>query len=333
MHLYMLPIEETVGHILCHNLADTAGRKAFAKGHIVKRTDLPRLRELGLCEIRVAILDPNDVYEDEAAQRLATAIAGTGSAPTKAHTGRVNLRASCNGPLVIDEAALLAINDLDGLTVATLRHHTMVRTGQIVATIKVIPFAVPEERLAQAEAIGKIRGSVLCIRPLQVRHVGVILVSSLAAQQRVKRGVYRSVADRVSNLDAEVAEVRYVTPDEESVATAIRELQALSVGLVIIAGETSIMDHDDVTPQGIRLAGGRIEHYGAPVEPGNLLLLAYLDSAAGEGALRHLPILGAPGCVRSRSANIVDMLLPRLMAGEMVGRTDIIALGHGGLLE
>jgi molybdopterin biosynthesis enzyme len=186
--------------------------------------------------------------------------------------------------------------------------------------------------LVQAETVGKTRGSVVYIRPLQVRRVGVILVSNPAAQQRVKRGVYRSIVDRVSDLGVEVAEVRYVIPDEESVATAIRELQALSVGLVIIAGETSIMDHDDITPQGIRLAGGRIEHYGAPVEPGNLLLLAYMESAAGEEIIRRWPILGAPGCVRSRSANIVDMLLPRLMAGEMVGRTDIIALGHGGLL-
>jgi hypothetical protein len=259
-------------------------------------------------------------------------VAGAGSAPTKAHTGRVNLRATCNGPLVVDEAALFAINDLDGLTVATLRSHSMVRIGQIVATIKVIPFAVPEQRLAQAESIGKICDGVLYVRPLQVRQVGVILVSNPAAQQRIERGVYRSIADRVSDLGAEVAEVRYVIPDTEAVATAIRELQALSVGLVIIAGETSIMDHDDVTPQGIRLAGGRIEHYGAPVEPGNLLLLAYMESAAGEEIIRRWPILGAPGCVRSRSANIVDMLLPRLMAGEMVGRTDIIALGHGGLL-
>jgi molybdopterin biosynthesis enzyme len=95
-----------------------------------------------------------------------------------------------------------------------------------------------------------------------------------------------------------------------------------------VAGETSIMDRDDVTPQGIRLAGGRIEHYGAPVEPGNLLLLAYLGDGSGA-----LPVLGAPGCVRSRDANIVDLLLPRLLAGEQVRRADIVALGHGGLLR
>jgi molybdenum cofactor cytidylyltransferase len=107
------------------------------------------------------------------------------------------------------------------------------------------------------------------------------------------------------------------------VAAAITELRAAGAELLIIAGETSIMDRDDVTPQGIRLAGARIEHYGAPVEPGNLLLLAYLDS---------LPVLGAPGCVRSRDTNIVDLLLPRLLAGQRVTRRDIVELGHGGLL-
>ena len=97
--------------------------------------------------------------------------------------------------------------------------------------------------------------------------------------------------------------------------------------MLIIAGETSIMDRDDVTPQGIRLAGGRIEHYGAPVEPGNLLLLGYLGPPGGA-----VPVLGAPGCVRSRDTNIVDLLLPRLLAGESITRQDIVALGHGGLL-
>jgi molybdopterin biosynthesis enzyme len=120
--------------------------------------------------------------------------------------------------------------------------------------------------------------------------------------------------------------VRYVPPDEPAIAAAIAELRP-NAGLIIVAGETSIMDRDDVTPQGIRLAGGRIEHYGAPVEPGNLLLLAYLGTAG-----QTLPVLGAPGCVRSRDVNIVDLLLPRLLAGEYIAKHDIVALGHGGLL-
>jgi hypothetical protein len=327
MRLETLPAERAAGHILCHNLADGQGRKAFAKGRVVREEDVPRLRELGHGAVRVAVLEPGDVHEDAAAARLAAVVAGPGVAASAAHTGRVNLRAAHAGPLEVDAQALLAINEVDGLTVATLPAHSLARPGAALATIKVIPFAVPEADLARAEAAGRAAGGVLRVRPLLVRAVGVILVSSPAARLRVERGVFPAIASRVAELGGEVAATRAVAPAESEVAAAVAELRALGVELIIAAGETSVMDLDDVTPRGIRLAGGRVEHYGAPVEPGNLLLLAYLDRPEGP-----LPILGAPGCVRSRDANIVDLLLPRLMAGELVRRRDIVALGHGGLL-
>lgn len=327
MRLETLPLDAAAGHILCHNLADAQGRKAFNKGRLVRAEDLPRLAELGLSRLRVAVLEPGDVHEDEAARRLAAAVAGEGVVSSAAHAGRVNLRAAIAGPLAVDGAALLAINEIDGLTAATLPAHTLVRPGRDLATIKVIPFAIAEADLRLAEAAGRAAGGVLRVRPLRLSRVGVVLVSSPAARLRVERGVYPAIAGRVEELGGAVVACHPVPPDEGAVAEAVAALAAEGVELIIVAGETSVMDLDDVTPRGIRLAGGRIEHYGAPVEPGNLLLMAYLD-----GAAEPLPVLGAPGCVRSRDANIVDLLLPRLMAGELVRRRDIVALGHGGLL-
>jgi molybdenum cofactor cytidylyltransferase len=182
---------------------------------------------------------------------------------------------------------------------------------------------VRETELMRAEAIGRDNGSVVSLAPLRQLGVGVILVGSTLARERIERGVYPAIEARVAGLGSAVLATRYVDSEEHAVAEALSELRAAGAQLLIIAGETSIMDRDDVTPQGIRLAGGQIEHYGAPVEPGNLLLLAYLDD---------LPVLGAPGCVRSRDINIVDLLLPRLLAGEYVTRRDIVELGHGGLL-
>lgn len=330
MRVCTLPVAEAVGHILCHNLADATGHKLFAKGHIIQQADLPGLSSLGLREIYVAVMEPGDVHENVAAQRLAAAVMGTGCTATRAHAGRVNLLAAHDGPLAIDESALLAVNDCDGLTIATRRNHTLLRARQTIATIKVIPFAVPEERLSRAEAIGRANGGIIGVRPLQLRQFGVVLVSSPPAQQRLSKGVYPAIAGRISDLGAHVAALLYVEPTVEAIAEALKSLRAQGVELIIIAGETSIMDQNDITPQGIRLAGARIEHYGAPVEPGNLFLLAYLERP---GNAVSLPIIGAPGCVRSRSTNIVDMLLPRLMAAERVSRRDIIALGHGGLVE
>jgi hypothetical protein len=327
MRLETLPLELAAGHILCHNLADERGRKAFPKGRVLQPDDLPRLRELGHTSLRLAVLEPGDLHEDVAAARLAAAVAGLGIEATAPHAGRVNLRAIHAGPLHVDADALLAINEIDGLTVATLPNHSLARPGRALATIKIIPFAVPEADLLRAEAASRATDGVLRVRPLCIRAVGVILVSSPAARLRVERGVYPAVEARVLELGGTVLATRAVPTDEGAVAAAMAELQALGAELIVVAGETSVVDLDDVTPRAIRLAGGRIEHYGAPVEPGNLLLLAYLDAPQAA-----LPILGAPGCVRSRDLNIVDLLLPRLMAGERLRRRDIVALGHGGLL-
>lgn len=327
MHLATLPPEQALGHILRHNLADVQGHKAFAKGHRIAEADLPRLRELGVQLLRVAVLEPGDVHEDAAARRLAAAVCGSGVVAGPPAASRVNLLAEADGVVHIDEGRLLEINQIDGLTIATRPGHALVRARKRVATIKIIPFAVPEADLRAAEAVGRAGSPIIMLAPLQRLLVGVALVGSRAARARIMGGVYPAIAARVEALGSAICGVRYVPADEAAVAAAIGELHTAGAQLLIIAGETSIMDRDDITPQGIRLAGGRIEHYGAPVEPGNLLLLAYLGVAGAE-----LPVLGAPGCVRSRDTNIVDLLLPRLLAGEYLTRRDIVALGHGGLL-
>jgi molybdenum cofactor cytidylyltransferase len=323
MQLTTLPIEQAIGHILRHNLADPAGRKALSKGRCLRSEDLATLRELGIHQVRVAMLEDRDVHEDEAAQRLAIAIAGNGVQISAVSHSRVNLLAEYDAVVEVHEQALLQINAVDGLTVATRRSHSLVRSAERVATIKIIPFAVPAADLAYAEQITGTEGPIVWLRRLRMARVGVLLVGSVAAQPRIERGVLSAITDRVETLGSLVVAVQFVAADEEAIAKGIQSLVSNGIDLLITAGETSIMDRDDVIPVGIRMAGGRIEHYGAPVEPGNLLLLAYHGT---------LPVLGAPGCVRSRDVNIVDLLLPRLIAGEHVRKQDIVALGHGGLL-
>jgi len=328
MYQAILPPEYALGHILRHNLADERGRKALSKGHRITAADLPRLHALGIESLRVAVLEPGDIHEDEAARRLAEAVCGPGVIAQAPAASRVNLLAEADGVVRVDAERLLRINQIDGLTVATLSSHALVRARKRVATIKIIPFAVPEAALRQAETIGSRGAGIVALSPLRNYTIGVILVGSTAARERIEHGVAPAIEARIVELGSRILATRYVPPDEPAVAAAITGLQAAGANLLIIAGETSIMDRDDVTPQGIRLAGGRIEHYGAPVEPGNLLLLGYLDRPGGS-----IPVLGAPGCVRSRDTNIVDLLLPRLLAGETITRQAIVALGHGGLLS
>ena len=327
MYQTMLLPEAAIGHILRHNIADASGRKALHKGRRLTTEDAAHLRQLGIEAVPVAIFEAGDIHEDEAARRVAAAVSGADVYATTPAASRVNLLARCDGIVTVDVAGLLQINAVEGVTVATRSSHSLVRACQRIATIKIIPFAIPESALAEVGVIQHKHGPLVAVRPLQPHRVAVILVGSATARERLAQGVYPAIEARVIALGSQVQSAYYVAVAEEAVVAGIAAALETGAELIIIAGETSIMDRDDVTPRAIRLAGGRVEHYGAPVEPGNLLLMAYIDHTASV-----VPILGAPGCVRSRDTNIVDLLLPRLLSGEHITRDAIIALGHGGLL-
>ncbi len=318
-----LPPAQAVDHILCHNIADAQGHKALHKGTLLGAAEVAQLQSLGIAEVMVAALDPGDVHEDEAAHRLTYACVGQGVAISDAGGGRVNLLARQAGVVKVNLKALLAVNSIDGFTIATVRHDRYVAANKPVATIKIIPYAVSAADLASAEQIGRAAGGIVSVQPLRRMQVGIILTSSEAARERVTNAFATPLRDRLSELGSEARDVSFVAHTPRAIASAIELMRVAGSGMIIIAGETSIMDREDITPRGIALAGGVIEHYGAPVEPGNLLLLAYIG---------ELAVIGAPGCARSRDENIVDLILPRLLGGERLTHADIIALADGGLL-
>ena len=323
MKMQMLPTETTVGTILCHNIDDGQGGKACAKGHIIQAGDVARLQALGLQSVYVVTLDAGDVHEDAAATRLAQAVMAGGVEATRASTGRINLLAQHHGVVTVKPDALQSVNSIDGLTVATLPRYGVVGAGKIAATVKIIPYAVSDASLKQAEAIGQAAGGIVGVRPLREMKVAIILTGSAAAREKVTSTFEQPLRERVQALGSQPQAAIFVAEEPKAIAQALSAALKDGAGMVIIAGQTSIMDKDDITPQGIRLGGGAIEHYGVPVEPGNLLLLAYAGA---------IPVLGAPGCARSRQTNVIDLVLPRLLSGEHMTRQDLIALGNGGLL-
>ena len=315
--------DEALGKILVHNIADAEGHKALHKGTRIGESDVESLRALGMNEVSVAALEDGDVHEDDAARRLALACMRGGVTASDASGGRVNLLSAFGGLVKVEAESLRQVNLIDGLTVATLRHDTLAAANKIVATIKVIPFAVPEADIARAEVICGAHSGIVGVRALRSLQVGVILAGSEASKARVMKAFAPAIRARVEELGSNVRDVVYVPHQSQAIANAIELLRLANTELIMIAGETSIMDREDVTPRGIVQAGGVIEHYGAPVEPGNLLLLAYLGD---------IPVVGAPGCVRSRETNVVDLILPRLLAGERLRREDIVEFADGGLL-
>jgi molybdenum cofactor cytidylyltransferase len=322
-----VPLDRAEGRILGHNVAGPDGRRLLRKGKALRRGDLESLRGLGRRTVYVAELEPGDVEENVAAQRIAHAALGPGLRLSGPSTGRVNLVATVLGILRFSSERLTSLNAGEGLTIASLASQTVVRPGQTVATVKVIPYAVPEEEVARGEAVAREGGPLLRVDALPRRRVGLVLSGSPSVKDQLTES-FTPLIERVVALGSEVVERAYATLEdeggEEGLAEILRRQRDLPVDLILLAGETAIMDRHDITPRAVERAGGKVVSVGAPVDPGNLLMLAYLDD---------VPVLGAPGCARSRKVNVVDWVLPRLLVGDKLSREDVVALGAGGLLE
>jgi molybdenum cofactor cytidylyltransferase len=323
-----VPLEESSGKLLGHNLAGPDGKRLFRKGRPLTPEDVMTLRQMGKQSVYVAELEAGDVPEDQAALRIAEALLVDGMRLSRSSGGRVNLLATHLGVLRVDAAALRQANACEGITLATLPSHAVARPRQIVATIKVIPYAVPEARLQPVEAIIAAAKPLISLRELPPKRVGIILSGSAAVRPRLQADFEAPLKARIEALGSSAELKDFITLEDEgdeiALASLLQEAAAEGLHMVVLAGETAIQDRCDLAPRAILRSGGSVECVGVPVDPGNLLMLAYLG---------EMPILGAPGCARSLKTNAIDWVLPRLLAGERLTFDDLADLGHGGLLE
>jgi molybdenum cofactor cytidylyltransferase len=321
-----VPLEEAEGKILGHNVTGPDGRRLLRKGKPLAAADVARLRALGRASVYVAELEAGDVAEDQAARRIATAVSGPGIRFSGPATGRANLVSEGVGLLRVDAARLAEVNQAEGVTLATLNHNTAVTAGKMVATIKVVPYGLPESVVRRVEQLAA-GDPLVAVDAIPARRVALLLSGAPAAEERLA-SFDKALRSRLEALGAAIVAVAFVPLEEEAgelaLAAQLEAQVAAGVDLIILAGETAIMDRYDIAPRAVERAGGEIVAFGAPVDPGNLLMLAYLE---------QVPVLGAPGCARSPKTNVVDVLLPRLLAGDRLARADIAALGHGGLFE
>lgn len=318
MQQVVLPITAAVGLISRHNISDAQGRKIVAKGRTLHPDDVALLAAQGITEITVVQLDADDIDEHTAALRIAEQCAGLHTRVSPPHHGRADITATIDGVLMVDTHALQQWHHIDGVTIATRPSYGVVHAHQRVATIKILPFAVPATAIMRHDI-----AHVLRITPFVRTKIGVIVIGASATHARLQQSHVPPLNARINALHAQVTQIRFVTPEIDVVRAAFEALRP-AVDMIITLGETSIMDRDDVMPQALLASGGRITCYGAPVEPGNLLLL---------GTIGSTPVIGAPGCVRSMAPNVIDLLLPRMIAGIPVDANDVYALAHGGLLE
>ena len=311
---------DAIGGVTVHTLRQ--GSLVLKKGTTIGPAEVAALTRAGVKEVVVVRLEEGDVSEDVAAAGIAKAVAGDGINVERAFTGRANLFAGRAGMLVVDRAAVDRINGVDeAITFATLSAFKPVVDGEMVATVKLIPFGV-EARLRDA-AVAAAKGGALRIAPYTIKRVGVVSTLLPGLAPKVVDKTLRVTAERLAPAGATIMAERRVPHDETVLKAAIKELLGLGAELVIVFGASAIADRRDVIPAAISGIGGTIEHFGMPVDPGNLLLIG---NAGG------VPVLGAPGCARSPVENGFDWVLMRLLAGLKVSRAELTGMGVGGLL-
>ncbi len=325
-----VPLDQAEGKILAHNIAHRSRLGTLRKGKAIEAADVLELVSEGYSSVYAVELEEGDVEEDRAARRVAEAAAADccGLLIRGPSDGRVNLLAAMAGVLRVDPVRLEKVNRCEGVTFATLRSYKLVQPGQVVATIKIIPYALPASVLEQAERAAGGDTPLMRVSALKARAVGLLLSGLPAAAGRVLRSFDAPLKKRIEGWGSQIQQVDFVAltgdHDEMSLATALCRQIERGCDLVVLAGETSTMDRNDVAPLAVAQAGGQVLCVGAPVEPGNLLMLAKVDG---------IPVVGLPGCARSPKENVVDWVLPSLLAGDPLSAADIAGMGYGGLME
>jgi molybdenum cofactor cytidylyltransferase len=316
-----LPPVEAAGAILVHGLR--AGGRLFKKGRVLTRLDAGVLGDAGIKSVSVVRLEPGDVPEDEAASRVAAALTGEGVRRSASFTGRTNLYAEEYGLAVLDPARIEKVNLIDeAVTVATLMAFAVVRPGEMIATVKIIPFAAPEPAVTAAvEAARESPIRIAPFRPLRAALVSTQLPGQKASLLDKNRA---ALEQRAADLMGSLVFEKRCPHDAQAVANGLHGAENAGAEILFVFGASAITDRRDVIPAGIVAAGGDIVHFGMPVDPGNLLLL---------GRLHGKPVVGLPSCARSPKVNGFDFVLQRLFAGLPLTPSDLMRMGVGGLLQ
>ncbi len=318
-----IPLDEARGAILAHS--QRAGERMIRKGTLLDEAALDALREAGRTEVICAQLEPGDVPEDLAADRLATPLVSPLIARSRAATGRVNLSAEVPGLLRVDAAKIDRLNAIDeSLTVGTLPDFAVVAPRDLIATIKIIPFSVPGTMVSVAEAVTRQGGSPLSLHPFQHLKVGLVVTELPGLKDSVTEKTIEVTEARVTQLTGTMLPAVRCAHTEDAVGQALESLVAAGADLLLVIGASAVVDRRDVGPAGIERAGGEIVHFGMPVDPGNLICL---------GRIGDRPALVLPGCARSPKLNGIDFVLTRLFAGIPVTGPDLMRMGVGGLLK
>lgn len=314
---------------------------AFRKGHVIQREDICHLQRIGKEHLFVLSLGPDDVHEDDAALALARALMGAGVAiKGDPREGKVTIIAGRDGLLTVDRERLKAFNMLGDVMCATLHTNTVVNKGREVAGTRAIPLVVKKgliENAVRSAECGVRKQGVIEVKEMRRPKAGVVITGNEVYHGRIKDAFAPIITKKIEEFGGEVVGTYFAPDDEAFIADRLRELIAAGADLLITTGGMSV-DPDDVTRFAIRSIGATDITYGSSVLPGAMVLVGYVEQGQGLGVrgqekqdLGPIPILGIPACGMYHKATVFDLILPRVLAGERIGREELAELGHGGL--
>lgn len=320
--------QDAVGHVLCHDITqiikDVKKGTAFRKGHIVTEEDIPVLLSLGKDNLYIWEKTEGILHENEAAEYLRDICMNENMIQSEVKEGKIELIAEIDGLLKIDVDKLRAVNSLGEMMIATRHTNTTVKKGDKLVGTRIIPLLIEQEKMEKAKEVAGDR-PILSLIPFKKKKVGIVTTGNEVFYGRIKDTFGPVVAEKVKEFGADVIGQTIVNDDMEKITKSVEEFIEQGADMVLCTGGMSV-DPDDKTPGAIKNTGARIVSYGAPVLPGAMMLLAYYEKDG-----RELPIVGLPGCVMYAKRTVFDLVLPRLMADDMVTSDDLAGLGLGGL--
>jgi hypothetical protein len=324
--LKKIELQESVGTKLAHDITEIRPGEfkgpAFRKGHTVCNEDLCHLQKLGKNHLYLIDLEEDEIHENQAASILAKGLAGDGVMwEDNPREGKINLVAGRDGLLTVNTASLAAFNMVDEVMCATLHNHTLVKEGELIAATRAIPLVMQRAPIDRAAAIARQNGAVVSVKQLRCARVGLMITGNEVYHGLIEDRFAPVLTDKVEGLGSEVVELEFAPDDAEVISQTICSHLERGCDLLLLSGGMSV-DPDDVTRHGIRLAGASELTYGAAALPGAMFLVAYLGD---------VPLLGVPACGLYHRITVLDLVLPRILVGERIGKKELAFLGHGGL--
>jgi hypothetical protein len=323
-----IKLKDAVGMKLAHDITEIRPGEfkgaAFHKGHTVCNEDLCRLQKLGKNHLYLIDLEADEIHENEAAAIMADALAGEGVAwKNEPREGKIGLVADRDGLLTVDTAALAAFNMIEDVMCATLHTHTRVQTGDLVAATRAIPLIMKRASIERAAAIAGQHGGIVSVRPLRKGKAGLIITGNEVYHGLIEDRFAPVLTRKLIDLGCETDRIIFAPDDTDIIRHGICTHIQRGCDLILLSGGMSV-DPDDVTRKGIQLSGAEEIHYGASALPGAMFLVAYIG---------NVPLLGVPACGLHHRTTVLDLILPRILAGEKIGKKELAFLGHGGLCQ